>query len=251
MIKFSLIIPTRKRPRQLVSLVESLVEHTANINEIEIRFGVDNDDVKTQEALNLLKIKYPQHNFYIHKRNRGNSLVYHYINWLGSFCIGKYIFIVNDDCLWKCKNWDVLVYQRLENFLKDKPDGIVCGICQDIGYTPEEQSYLTTGFPIISKKAVDTLGFVLDPCFMDATSDDDICKLYATVGRTVDLRDILQIIHYPLGSTVFDENYQTLQEPWAIDKIERPKIPETVDEMRLFLDTRIVKLINKMLEAKK
>ena len=240
---FSLMIPTRKRPQKLFLFVESIVATAKSPEHIELRFGIDLDDIVTLDTVSQLQEKYKGIcNLNIHTRGRGNSLVNHYLNWLSIYCTGKYILTLNDDSLFRTQDWDVKVYERLNKFLEDKPDGLVCGICKDIGH-PTRNGYLATGFPIISKRAVEVLGFFLDPCFMEATADDDICKLYALVNRAVDLRDIFEITHNPVEFDSLDKNYQTLQDKNYVVVMDRPWIPSSVEEFRFFFDERIPKLL--------
>ena len=41
------------------------------------------------------------------------------------------------------------------------------------------------------------MGYFLDPHYLSSTSDTDICKLYGSIGRSIDLRDICFIQHNP------------------------------------------------------
>ena len=85
---------------------------------------------------------------------------------------------------------------------------------------------------------------------MMATSDDDICKLYATIDRVVDLRDILVIQHHPPEFKDLDTKYAWYQETTYSEIMEIPVLPKTVAEMRFFLDKRISILIQRMLQAR-
>ena len=206
MLKFSLMIPTRKRPQQLRRFLKSIYDTATNMNDIEIHFGVDDDDTDTLNLTTQFLEEQPTYKLYRHIRHRGNSIVHHYVNWLATFCKGEYIITLNDDCLFRYKNWDVNVYKRLETYLKDKPDGLLLGVGNDITST-QKTPFLTTGFPLLTRKGVELLGFFLDPEFIDVTSDEDICKLYANIGRVVDLRDILVIHHRPEGFSKLDGDY--------------------------------------------
>lgn len=254
-MKFSLMIPTRKRPKKLELFIRSIFETTFNRNEIEIRVGGDNDDQTIKATIERLKKENPGWNLYLHQRPRGNSLVSHYINWLAlNFCTGKYIITLNDDCLFRSKNWDIKTYLRLEEYLKDKPDGIVLGVTKDtipIKYE-EHEGYLVTGFPLISKKSVEVLDFFLDPIFMDATADYDICQLYATIGRSVDLTDIFVIEHNPKEFEGLDNNYKHERNIDTDYKVIKQRHPDneiySLAKMRFRLDKRILILFNHIMK---
>jgi len=251
-MKFSLLLPTRKRPQQLRKLIESILLTTHNIKDIEIHLAIDDDDIQIQDTAVVLKDQYKLCNLLIHMRPRGNSIVTHYYNWLAlHFCQGKYLMVLNDDTLFRSQDWDKNVYNRLEEYLKDKPDGLVLGISEDLDSDREvHNDYLVCGFPVISKESVETLGFLLDPSFMMATSDDDICKLYATIDRVVDLRDILVIQHHPPEFKDLDVKYAWFQETTYSEIMEIPVLPKTVAEMRFFLDKRISLLIQRMIKVR-
>jgi len=251
-MKFGLLLPTRKRPQQLKQLIESIILTTHKIKDIEIHLAVDNDDRQIQDIGVVLKDQHKYCNLFIHMRPRGNSIVTHYYNWLAlNFSTSEYLMILNDDTLFRSQDWDKNVYNRLEEYLEDKPDRLVLGISEDLDSDREVHSdYLVSGFPIISKECVETLGFLLDPSFMMATSDDDICKLYATINRVVDLRDILVIQHHPPEFKDLDKKYAWFQEPIYDEIMEIPILPQTVAEMRFFLDKRISILIQRMLKVR-
>jgi len=207
-MNFSVITPSRLRPDFLKLMVDSLYSTSKNSKETEIRIIIDKGDNSSYRAFKEIKEKYPNENIYLHDRNRGNSLVVHYYNWAAiNFCLGKYIFVMNDDALFRTKDWDINVFNRLEEYMKDKPDGIIMGRPGDRhgGFSLEEViaeraylSYKLTNFPIISKKAIDVLGFLLDPYYLSSSADGDISELYFGVGRSIDLSDICVIHHLPL-----------------------------------------------------
>ena len=199
-MNISILCPTRQRPIQFQMMMDSLFEHTINKQDIEIHVTIDNDDNVAMEAFEKVQNKYPKENIILHRRKRGNSLVSHYFNWMCQFAKGKYILLINDDCLFRTYAWDFGVYNRLEEFLKDKPDGIVLGTIRDnLIYEENRQiePYLIGIFPLLSKKAYEVMGYFLDPHYFSSTSDWDICRLYGSIGRQVDLRNICFIEHNP------------------------------------------------------
>ena len=193
-MNFSLILPSRGRPEYLKFTIDNIVSTAKNIEKVEIRLGIDKDDNSTISMAKKLQNKYD--NIYIHIFKERKYSVY-YLNSLSKFCIGKYIMIVNDDCLFKTEGWDVKSYRKLEEFMKDKPDGIVCGIPNDgEDYNEREKlGFLISNFSIISNKAVKALGFLLDPRFYDAASDLDIEITFDKINRSLDLRDVFLLKH--------------------------------------------------------
>lgn len=198
-LKFSILIPSRYRENQLSLLLESIICLTKNPLDIEILIGIDNDDIESPKAIGKFLSLYSDINLIIFKHPRGNSLVYHYINKLAYSARGKYIITTNNDSMFGSKDWDINCFNRLEQYLSDKPDGICLGITNSMDKTQSRLSYpyLIADFPLLSKKTVDLMGFFLDPYYVFHTADWDICDLYHKLNRVVDLRDDLIIHHRP------------------------------------------------------
>lgn len=217
-MNFSLILPSRDRPEYLKFTIDNIVSTAKNIEEVEIRLGIDKDDNSTINMAKELQNKYD--NIHVHIFKERKYSVY-YLNRLSKFCIGKYIMVVNDDCLFKTEGWDIKSYERLEEFIKDKPDGIVCGIPNDgENYNEREKfGFLISNFPIISNKAVKALGFFLDPRFYDAGSDLDIEIIFDKINRSLDLRDIFLLKHNDikykklLNNLVYEKHYKKHPQP--------------------------------------
>lgn len=242
-MKFSIILPTRERPKSLKLAIDSIITQANNKENFEIHLGIDDDDISIIPMIKELKKIYSDYNIFEHVRVRSNSLVDSYINWMGAnFCKGDYLFILNDDCIVKTKNWDVVAYNALENFLKNKKDRIVCGMPEDLidphGHK-NSWEFTFSCFPIISKEATKALGFVLDPAYLHSHSDYDICELYSTVGRGVDLRKLLIVQNQPPEIKAINEN---------IVKIPKSQykcwIPKGMSPSGQVADQRIVKLVN-------
>jgi len=252
-MKFSLMIPTRKRPKQLELLIESIIKNTNKMEDIEIHFGVDIDDLVTIDLVSKLKIKYSKYNLELHVRERGNSVVNHYINWMAvSFCVGEYIIGLNDDCLFKTKGWDIKSYNKLYEYLKDKPDGIVLGLVEDMEiYRIKENKNIASDFPLISKKAVDVLGFFLNPDYLNCGADDDICILYKAIDRLLDLRDCIVIQHWPPEFKGLDNGYSFVNDGSNV-KVEVISITKNkfrVNNITLPIEKRIAPLLTAIKNA--
>lgn len=209
-INFSLLIPTRNRESQLDLLLESIMNLTLDITKIEFMFCLDTDDIDSIRTIKKFIEEYTDLNILLLKSDKGESCVYHYMNRLGYLARGKYIIVTNDDTMFGSPEWDINCYNRLEEYIKDKKDGIVLGIVEDkeTGKRIGNDGNIVTDFPVISKKGIETLGFVLDPHYWSSTSDWDICHLYFKANRCIDLRDILIIHHHPTSEDI--QKYRNL-----------------------------------------
>jgi hypothetical protein len=197
MLPFSIILPTRERVSYLRHTIKNIIENANNSDNFEIIVIMDTNDAPTlilQEEFKKYK------NVFVQVRVPGDSLVEHYINWSFQFTKGKYIMVGNDDALFKTKNWDTINYKLLEDYLKDKPDGIVCAVVNDgvpnhIHKHADEFHCLPCSFPILSRKAIEALGFILDPRFVHASADLDIIITYTLINRVLNLRNTFDAIH--------------------------------------------------------
>ena len=206
---FTIMIPTRKRINHLKLCLESIFSTVSNPNNIEIRLAIDEDDTYTKRQIKSIISSYK--NIFIHERNRGVSQADDYFNWMAlRFCKGKYLIGGTDDGLMRTKDWDINSYERLENFLKDKPDGIVCGILDDGEQKIQKCTWFTCDYPVISKVATNVLGFYFDWHFPRYGSDLDITKTYNAINRIVDLRDIFVYEREPLEMRLVQETGEAL-----------------------------------------
>lgn len=190
---FSIVFPTRGRVDLLQTLFRSLAETTANPERVEVLPVCDNDDVDTIAAIPELKKIYPA-NFLV--RQRSKYLNQDYINYGSSLSTGKYIFILNDDVEFRTKDWDVKCFTELENYIKNRPDGVVYGLTDDgMDSVRLTQKLQYSGFPIISRKAFEILGYAMHPHFRSWGADIHLYQVYAAVGRVCNLKNSVLAFH--------------------------------------------------------
>ncbi len=192
-IKFSIILNSRGRSALLFDLLQNIQEKTSNLDEIEILVSCDEDDTETVkiEGFLLSQFRFLKMEFIPRDRHLLKRL-----NVLSKRAVGQYIFVLNDDCLLLNKNWDIESYRTLEEYLEDKPDGIVYGLTQD-NSCDKGGDYAS--FFVISKKAINALGFFVHEKFMGLGGDAAIHRVYKEIDRVVKLP--IYIDHY-LHSTL-------------------------------------------------
>jgi hypothetical protein len=212
MIKFSILITTRQRTEMLSNLLESIYKTTSNPSEVEIRIVYDLDDKETIDWINK-KIPYEAVIVtWFHNRERSTNLVNDYHNWLAPQSQGKYIIFSNDDALFELNGWDIKTWEKLENFEKKYPDGIIYGIPEDFEKeNRRNESNWMACFPLLSKKAIEVLGYAFDPAYIKDGADWALAGTYRKINRVVDLRECIVIKHLSFRSgrrkwDVLDEN---------------------------------------------
>lgn len=184
-MNFSILLNTRKRTRYLENLLFSL-RKTKKPEEIEVLINYDNDDEETHEfAQNIFDL-----NVRFFRNPRPHSL-HSTINLMARASKGKYLIGVNDDIEFMTQDWDDVMINKIQNF-KDsrniKDDIIYCKTsCTSVDHDPN----LPYGScPVVSKEAIDAIGFFLYEEFFGLGGDSSIYRVYAAVDRVVDVSDV-------------------------------------------------------------
>jgi len=102
----SILLPTRKRVKQLQKSVESLINCSSDPTKLQFLFGIDDDD---NESLEFLKTsKYPHQSVLKFKR-LGYQNLHIYNNSLCSYAQGTWVMFFNDDAIMNTKDWDKII----------------------------------------------------------------------------------------------------------------------------------------------
>jgi glycosyltransferase involved in cell wall biosynthesis len=158
-------------------LTDLLLSFTVNSKlENEIVVGLDKDDPDLEEYLSIgsrfdnVVFDIAERNFNLHTR----------INSMVSKLTGSYILVLNDDCLISTYGWDEYSKGILDSF-----GDIVYGRTYDNSIDRVNNKY--AAFPIMSRKAVDKLGFIMDETFGNHGCDVIMYRIFEYVGAVVDL----------------------------------------------------------------
>jgi hypothetical protein len=116
-----------------------------------------------------------------------NANLHERINELLPECRGEYLFVLNDDCRLVSKGWDECAYRVL-----DGEGDVVYGRTYDNSIDRVNQDY--AAFPIMSKRAANKLGFIMDDTFGNHGSDVVTYRIYEQAGKVIDL-PCVQIDH--------------------------------------------------------
>jgi hypothetical protein len=234
-MKFSLILNTRKRTKFLVGLLNSLFDKTANLNNIELLIRGDRDDKETMDFYHdkIKTINYDNIMFVMGKDRPTN--MHKSLNWLARHSIGEYIFVLNDDVEFQTKDWDEIAYKKLNEAKERNQDGIVYGRTNDNSVDkPPGAEY--SSFPIISKEAFDTLGFIMHEDFVGLGGDSAIHRVYSEVDRVVDLNDIWldHVLHNDIAKIILpDETAQRMRQNTANNYVNPMGLDISLDVEKL------------------
>lgn len=173
---FSLILPSRERTELLGKFLSSVKTNTHNLNEIEVLVAVDKDDQETVYTMPTLKLKYPFVTFHVGQRQDNFSTGYY--DKLANISKGKYIWALNDDCVFTTFGWDRLALQHFTTI--QYHDGIYyCRTLDDLG-----KGYPC--FPMLTCGALNVQDFFFHCEFRSWGADINLHEIWSTIGRVVD-----------------------------------------------------------------
>lgn len=186
-IDFSIILPTRDRPRLLGALFKSLGETTQNPKKVEIILYIDPDDLESQ------RVPIPV-NFNIKRLLLPNDTMGNITRRCFEESVGKYIVLLNDDVLVRTKSWDSIVLNAFSGF----PDEIVMVYPNDLYYGKQ-----ICCFPILTRKVATLIGNIVPPQYGKHSIDSHIFDIFYKLEkkgfrRGVYLRNVI-FEHMNLG----------------------------------------------------
>lgn len=111
--KITVLLPTRGRPEVLEKSVQSLIDRASSPKDIEIMFGVDEDDKETTDYVKAKIAPYLQNAGVEARANIfkpiGYENLHNYVNTLAGNGTGEWLFFWNDDGLMVTEGWDEII----------------------------------------------------------------------------------------------------------------------------------------------
>lgn len=192
----SLLIPTRGRPKSLVSLMESVFSTAAMPEKVEVAVYIDDDDTETLpvdlSAYNVRRIVGP-------RQSMGK---------LNAVCFaatqGNIVILCNDDVIIRTKGWDQKIREAAARF----SDQVYLFYPNDL-FKGEK---LAT-FPILSRLTCDTITDPFPGEYRGAFIDVHIMDIFKQLkgaghDRVVYLEDVVfEHMHHRLGKSDMDKTY--------------------------------------------
>lgn len=175
--KFTILFPTRERPKLLKALLDSLVANTSNLDDIEVLIAIDIDDKTDYELLGAYSFV---RDFRVHQSMNFSE---NYYNFLAYHSTGEWIITGNDDCCFETKNWDWIAY----NALKDRPRVIYGWIEDNLGkYRARGQGDYCC-FPLFGRRGYETLGYIFPSRIPTWGADIWSSNLYKQINSRITL----------------------------------------------------------------
>ncbi len=201
-MKFSLLCPTRDRPKRLRAMVDSALDLAADAGNVEIQAGVDFDD--PQLAAYLAPEAYRNTGFTLYEERVRPSVMW---QRLANVATGRFLMLCNDDVLFRTPKWDELVEAEFAKV----PDELLFAYTNDL--EPPKRERANHWF--VSRRWVDVLGFFcwegdcagLGP--LEYFGNDNIPWYIAQrAGRCVYLRHVhVEHMHFKYGKAAKDDTY--------------------------------------------
>jgi len=201
--KISMTCPTRDRVAMLERLINNIyAKGTEKLNSkdyFELIFVVDNDDVKTLSFFNDAK-DLPS-TIKVLLRERSEWFNRDYPNFAAAHTTGDLIWGIGDDIEIQVENWDQLLLEKanlFENYIKrgslenefynwPKQDlAYLINIdCQDGDF--ENYLICRPSFPIITREAYETIGFLVPPEWKFWGADMALGEMFRRANRVLTL----------------------------------------------------------------
>lgn len=234
-IVFSLLLPTRQRPGNMVRLYESVMGTADKPETVEIVCYIDNDD-QSYDALEcprLVKIRGP-------RTFDGKVNLSEMWNACWRAARGDYFMHAGDDLVFKSPHWDTLIKEAI-----DARPGKIC-FAWGNDFQPDSQRNVFGTHGFIHRNWTDVVGRFVPPYFVSDYNDTWLND----VGEALHVRTYVHNVwtehmHYSLGKAEVDENTKERLERHNQDnpeKIYQDKAEERqaeIEKLREFINANV------------
>lgn len=201
----SLLVPTRKRPKEFKRFYESAMAMADNPEDVEIVAYVDQDD-KSYNSLNLPRLVYVC----------GKRVVLSEMwNECWKLAKGPYYGHMGDDIVFKSKGWDTRVKETIDKY----PGKIAFVWGDDLSPTGRSSVFGTHGF--VHKNWTDVTGRFVPPYFSSDYNDswfNDVAGLLEVGEYMPDVKT--DHLHYIWGKAEIDSTTRDRLKRHEEDKVE-------------------------------
>lgn len=237
-VSFSLLTPTRKRVSYLKKLCSSIANTAYDTQDLELLVACDDDDQDTHN----MKLNYPWVSLFSRPRINNISA---YFNWLYLHSCGKYIWVLNDDVEILTDNWDSIIKEKLSKY------EIVYGRARHNGWNEQNP---WSPFPILTREAIEAVGFVMDERQPGWSADSYLYKVYLTADCICDIPDV-HVNHSGCGDETHEnmvklsaKGCDTTNHEADVVKLKKAKVKPEMNDLGNNDCQKIKELINKFIK---
>ena len=230
----SFLCPSRERVNNIDKIINSLSEVLSDKLETEILFKFDEDDKITINHTFTLNKKISI-DVFIDKRS--DELNKNYYNFLATKAQSNYLWAIGDDLVFHTKQFDVILKEKLEAYLQDKPDRIAY-----ISVTEKGSKAKHPCFPIITKEAFNVLGMYFHPQLLSWGADRCIYEVYSGIDRILHIPEIeIEHISYHDNKAPYDKTAQSMKERFFRNKnchneVSKNIIPNQIKQLQKYIN---------------
>ncbi len=220
----SYLIPSRGRPKRLLTMLDSLYQTCDNPQNVEALIYVDHNDPEIKGYCSIaheLENRYPD--FYRVRIIFEEQITVSYAwNRLSCFAKGRYMSMGNDDVIFRTQGWDTRLAEEIVSAASSGTqltrvfyfnDGI-----HTTGHRTRFQSKSKSGrpphcaFPIISRSWYEHIGYFSPEVFNFGFNDDWIHDIADQLHRLHPIPDVLaEHMHICIGKASLDQTYTEKQ----------------------------------------
>ncbi len=210
-MNFSILIPTRSRPNNVERVLNSILDTSGDIKNVEVLFYYDEDDEIFKNELKRIIDVFHDFNFSFFTEKPG---IVKYNNWwdyLYKKSVGKYIMHGGDDLVFRTKNWDIILSSGIEEQITKNGDRILLAGTWD-GAEDHKDGCLIT-HSILTKDMVENLGYFTTGYFSSNFNDTWFTEIAKKIDRLYYRGDILiDHLHPFYNKGLNDDVYKKQQE---------------------------------------
>lgn len=233
-MKISLLVPSRERLNLKLTLVSSIITTVSNIDNVELLFGIDEDDptrdiaYKIAAAIPFVRI--------VDIKNDGKFIGLSRIwNILAANANGKILGYIGDDMIFKTQNWDKEILKEFETG-NCPEDNIKLVHCYDGHRTTDE--ICVNAF--LHKKYYEILGYLCREEFLINWSDQWMYQTFKPFNRITYRPDIhIQHNHWIYGGRQKDK---------TADRMLSDNKDRISDQLWFDLTDQRIEAVNKLAE---
>ena len=182
---FSVVIPVRGNIAGLRVTLGAFELFTTNKDMLEVILVADDDDKEISDYRKLVASY--TYDISVYAVPRTDHFCESYYNFGARKAVGTNIMMFNDDCYVTINGWDDIIRRRIA----DNPqfNGVYLVNLMDSTYY-DEKGLAFPRFPMISKKAMETIGFFFFPQVRMWPADKCIHDLYKAVGCIITCHEV-------------------------------------------------------------
>lgn len=181
-MNFSFVLPTRGEREPVLKMLDAFERTTKDKRGLEVLMAVDEGN--TDIINTVMKQRY---SFFTHifERPKTEDFTNDYYNWLANRTIGDNICAFNDDAWMRTNHWDAKILSTIRDYGRN----VYMVDLLDTARMKYSNSFPC--FPMISRRAFCTMGYLLHPRIPMYPADKVTHDVYFNTSRVIPIRNVL------------------------------------------------------------